>query len=226
MPSFWSSSSFPYQPIAQESEKLLSESGSESDLPAQVQAAPTGGQWMGRALLIIAAANVLIALGTLLATRDISALRIPIAAMDISALPRPDPNAARRARCRHDRQGSGARLVATARAAHGGIDEGEASGAEARAVLVPAEGVDDAQDVCDERRIGELVISIVIGEATRARGESSATRRIDRPHEERHERRVSSSANDRIKKRQRSIERDAQTVITVRRVGDTLRPAL
>ncbi|KAJ7456211.1 hypothetical protein FB451DRAFT_1512674 [Mycena latifolia] len=91
MPSFWSSS--PYQPVAQESEKLLYDSGSESDLPTQVQvqATLTGGQWMGRALLVIAAANVLIALGTLLATRDISALSIPIAAVDISALPRPDP---------------------------------------------------------------------------------------------------------------------------------------
>ncbi|KAJ6535093.1 hypothetical protein B0H19DRAFT_1383329, partial [Mycena capillaripes] len=84
----WSS---PYQPVSQD--EKLSESGSASDLLEQQNAlhGQRREKWLGRLLLCIAAANVLVAIGTVIATRDISKLRIPIAGVDVAALPRPNP---------------------------------------------------------------------------------------------------------------------------------------
>jgi hypothetical protein len=88
---FWSTPS-PYQPIAQD--EKISESGSASDLLEQRKAGQTSSgreKWLGKVVLCIAVANVLVAIATVIATRDISKLHIPLAGVDISALPRPDP---------------------------------------------------------------------------------------------------------------------------------------
>ncbi|KAJ7763463.1 hypothetical protein B0H16DRAFT_1455306 [Mycena metata] len=86
MQSFWSS---PYQPVAQE--EKLSDSGSALDLLQHNETQSRREKWLGRVVLCIAAANVLIALATVIVTRDISKLRIPLAGVDVSALPRPNP---------------------------------------------------------------------------------------------------------------------------------------
>ncbi|KAJ7302452.1 hypothetical protein DFH08DRAFT_1089785 [Mycena albidolilacea] len=72
MPS-WSS---PYHPIPQD--EKVSESGSASDLlEAHNDRQTSREKWLGRILVCIAAGNLLVALATVIATRDIYKLRIP-----------------------------------------------------------------------------------------------------------------------------------------------------
>ncbi|KAJ6455279.1 hypothetical protein C8R47DRAFT_1082823 [Mycena vitilis] len=87
MLAFWSS---PYQPVAQD--EKLSESDSTSDLQELHNEGQTRRDtWLGRFVLGIAAANVLIALTALVVTRDISKLHIPIGRVDVASLPKPNP---------------------------------------------------------------------------------------------------------------------------------------
>ncbi|KAJ7193095.1 hypothetical protein GGX14DRAFT_577612 [Mycena pura] len=50
-----------------------------------------GGGWLQPIVLVLASLNVLIALGTLLLTRDLADLHVPASMLDVQALPRPDP---------------------------------------------------------------------------------------------------------------------------------------
>jgi hypothetical protein len=84
--------SLPYRPIAQEQhEKLLHESDSASDLLEVRNECQTRENWLGKTALCLAVVNVLVAIAAVITLHDISKLRIPMAAVDISALPRPDP---------------------------------------------------------------------------------------------------------------------------------------
>ncbi|KAJ7737934.1 hypothetical protein B0H16DRAFT_1730101 [Mycena metata] len=84
----------PYRPIAQEQhEKLLSESDSASDLlEVRNEGQTTRESWLGKTVLCLAVVNLLVAIAAVITLHDISKLRIPMAAVDISALPRPDPS--------------------------------------------------------------------------------------------------------------------------------------
>ncbi|KAJ7440290.1 hypothetical protein B0H11DRAFT_2292965 [Mycena galericulata] len=89
MQPFWSSSRSPYQPVSQDEKLSQSESGDASNLHAET--GPQERRWLGKALLCLGAANVLIALATLVATRGIFKIGFPVSGVDVSALPRPDP---------------------------------------------------------------------------------------------------------------------------------------
>ncbi|KAJ7302448.1 hypothetical protein DFH08DRAFT_977867 [Mycena albidolilacea] len=84
---FWSSV---YQPIPQDEKVSDSEAAPDLSDP-RTDRQTNREKWLGRILLCVAAGNLLVAFATVIATRDISKLRIPLAGVDISALPRPDP---------------------------------------------------------------------------------------------------------------------------------------